>query len=68
MKDKYGVHRGAHKLDVVSINDDSIRFVMQRSGASGSNNNSREVRNRSADELDDIFGEPVFNQLQRSTR
>jgi hypothetical protein len=29
MKEKYDTHRGARGLDVVSINDDSVRFVMQ---------------------------------------
>jgi hypothetical protein len=28
MKDKYDTFRGAHVLDVSSINDDTIRFMM----------------------------------------
>jgi hypothetical protein len=40
--------------------------MSQRSGASRSNNINREVRSRSDDELGDLFGEPIFNQLQGS--
>jgi hypothetical protein len=29
MKDKYDTHRGAHRLEVSSISDDTVRFAMQ---------------------------------------
>jgi hypothetical protein len=28
MKDKYDTFRGAHSLDIASINDDTVRFTM----------------------------------------
>jgi hypothetical protein len=30
MKDKYDTHRGAHGLDIASINDDTVRFMTCR--------------------------------------